>query len=511
MKINNLWSNLEPLESTIKTVKEDYKRGITPELPYFIVGQSDITEDVEKKIKEIDLEYLNKSFIIGEYGNGKTNLLKYLELYCKQYGSQGEKKLYASYKRADIENPDIFLIILNHIESKFKDELLKSIKTINSFVEPLNIYKKIMHNFIGFENIQEYINVISETKDDEDIIKLIFLGTGRLYTKNNWGNFKLKQLNDFDRREITVLFLNILAENKRYIIFEIDELEKVREKSSVRFRNFLTSFRELLDLAKFIKGHYVIVTMTAAISNYENILGENPAFYSRIKSDTKVLKSIVKIEEKRILLKLLISLFKVKITDLEAEKIIINTNRNFKTLSQNNRLLVSEYVSKLLNKENPIYSFEFDKAIKEAKIETLFKNKKEELEYIHEFKNIHNKLTEPLSYYLASKNYEFEYKDRILNITDDNKSIILNFSENTIKKDIEIYRTLNASNANRVFILKSDKYELYSSKDINFDENILIINYNPDNLLILLELYNEQIDFRGVIDQIIINYLKGVL
>ncbi len=37
MEVRNLWEELKPIEGSIENLKEDYKRGITPELPYFII------------------------------------------------------------------------------------------------------------------------------------------------------------------------------------------------------------------------------------------------------------------------------------------------------------------------------------------------------------------------------------------------------------------------------------------------------------------------------------------
>ena len=46
MTLPNLWDNLAPKQETLEKLKKDYERGITPDLPYFIVGQQEVKEKI---------------------------------------------------------------------------------------------------------------------------------------------------------------------------------------------------------------------------------------------------------------------------------------------------------------------------------------------------------------------------------------------------------------------------------------------------------------------------------
>ena len=67
MTIENLWETLEPLAHKKELIVKDFKDGITPELPYFIIGQNEAKEKIGKYISEIDGEYFNRSLLISDY------------------------------------------------------------------------------------------------------------------------------------------------------------------------------------------------------------------------------------------------------------------------------------------------------------------------------------------------------------------------------------------------------------------------------------------------------------
>jgi hypothetical protein len=513
MEIKKLWDILEPLEGSIQNLKEDYKRGKAPHLPYFIIDQENVKRDIKSKIKHIDGEYLQKTFVIGNYGNGKTNLLKYLELFCKDNGRIGDSEIISSYKRTDIDKPDIFLTLLSHLEFKFKNYLLDSIVKINKKSEPLQIYKELLNDFENFESIKQYVEVISKTNDEKQIEELIYLGTGRLYTMHHWNRFELRKLNDFDRREIFVLFLNILSFNKIYIIFGIDELEKMREKSKIRFRNFLTSFRELLDFSTFIKGHLVIVAMTSDTNNYQNILRENDAFYSRIVKDIQVLDAIP-INNKNFQEELIYNLAELFEEDVKdrVNEIFSKAKRKFRTkLLLDNRKLVSEYVAEILNTDSLVNLFNLVKELKTLDLNELFLEKKDELEKYNRFKDISNKIFEPLRYYLEKEGFtrvgdNLKIQERSLIIPEESKLIIWNFTKSTFEKDVE--RALSYKNQyQRVIIMQSATYDIESVKY----KDIVIKDFYAKDLLVLLELYEENSNHSDKISDLIVGLLDGAL
>lgn len=88
--------------------------------------------------------------------------------------------------------------------------------------------------------IKEYTEKLFDVDlTEDDIRNLIFLGTGRLYSKGSFAKYQLQKLTDFNRREVFVLFMNILASRGVYLLFAIDELEKINDKSNKRMAHFL--------------------------------------------------------------------------------------------------------------------------------------------------------------------------------------------------------------------------------------------------------------------------------
>lgn len=439
-----------------------------------------------------------------------------MELYCKNNGRISDSEIISSYKRTDVDKPDIFLTLLSHLEFKFKKHLLDSIVKINKNPESFETYKKLINDFENFEQIKKYVEVISNTKDEKQIEELIYLGTGRLYTMHHWNRFKLRKLNDFDRREIFVLFLNILSYNKKYIIFGIDELEKMREKSKVRFRNFLTSFRELIDLSKFIKGHLVIVAMTSDINNYKNILNENEAFNTRIERDTLILEAIPMKDKnyQEHLIKNLSEVFDVNVSNREKE-IYLKVKRIFRTKKLlSNRKLVSEYVAQILNSDNLVNLFNLKEELEEVGLFKLFLEKKEELELHNRFKDISNKIFEPLRYYLEKEGFtglkdNLQIQKRRLIIPEESKLIIWNFTESTFQNDIE--RALIEKNQyQNVIVMKTAYYDLDLTKYTD-GSKIIIKDFFANDLLTLLELYEENSNYTDEISNLIIGLLDGAI
>ena len=84
------------------------------------------------------------------------------------------------------------------------------------------------------KNIQKLFS----SKDLTEIKDIFYLGTGRLNSKRYFDKKGLRQLRDYDRREVLVLFLNILSKSGIYIIFCIDEVENYRKIKSQIFLIF---------------------------------------------------------------------------------------------------------------------------------------------------------------------------------------------------------------------------------------------------------------------------------
>ena len=74
---SKLWTKLPPKADNIEGIRQDLKAGLVPNLPYFIIDNKEAKEKISKDILNIDTQF-SLAYIIANYGNGKTNLLRYL-------------------------------------------------------------------------------------------------------------------------------------------------------------------------------------------------------------------------------------------------------------------------------------------------------------------------------------------------------------------------------------------------------------------------------------------------
>lgn len=289
MEEYKLWDKLPPKPENLKNIKTDLENGIAPNFPFFIVGMNDIKAKISEDVSHIDGASMRFLYLQASYGNGKSNLMKYIKYYFDFVG--GVK---VNYWRVDVNQYDLVLFLLSIIEQNNVEDLKSGIRRLangeNDHIGDLaNKYQD------SFAAIKEYVEkLISIAKDnqssDKNLELLISLGSGKVTNKNTFSKMGITPLTDYNRREILVFFLNVLSYAGVHIIFEIDELEKIMDKSPYRFTLFLTSFREILDLASLIRGHYLIVASTLAAGRGANkSLDElNPAFYRRIKTNQLV-------------------------------------------------------------------------------------------------------------------------------------------------------------------------------------------------------------------------------
>lgn len=77
--IDKLWTKLEPMPENISSIKNDLCYGLAPNLPFFILDMDKAKKDITKKMELIDTAF-QYSFVTADYGNGKSNLMKYLDL-----------------------------------------------------------------------------------------------------------------------------------------------------------------------------------------------------------------------------------------------------------------------------------------------------------------------------------------------------------------------------------------------------------------------------------------------
>lgn len=396
MEVHKLWGKLshDKNESFIADVRE----GKVPNLPFYIIDQNEVKSRIGKKIEEVKGKRLQTSFLTANYGNGKTNILKYLELFYKQVNDD----IKVLYYPADVDNFDIINNLLRIVEDHFTTDLITAFKDYKASGSDV---KLLINNYDGnFSAIREYTEKLFEVSEENSIKHLIYLGTGRLNSKRYFDKEGIRQLRDYERREILVLFLNLLATQSKYIIFCIDEVEKIYDKSKARFSHFLTSLRELIDLSNKINGHYLILAMTDK-TDINLIQSTNEALYSRIHQDIIPIKPIEESNDKKELIEYLKDLFEKPEQNSDE---ILNKVSKAENVNSNRNLI--QKIAEILFDQTSVLSLV--EGLKKNKLSDLFEFTKKDLEVnVEAFKNIHRKFFDPLEYYLESFNTPLRYND----------------------------------------------------------------------------------------------------
>ena len=295
-----LWEKQNVDKSRLDAIRRDWSEGKVPELPYLVIGQTKVKEHIGAKLSKIDEPRMETTVIQAQYGDGKTNILKYLELYFKEHADLNIRMLYC---RANPDQIDLCAFLMQHLEASCINELVHQVISLrdNSEFKVANLVNNYSDDF---SLIKEYTEKLFEHGlAEDDVRNLIFLGTGRLYSKGSFAKYGLQKLTDFNRREVFVLFMNILASNGIYLLFAIDELEKINDKSNKRMAHFFTSYRELLDLFNKINGHYMI----SAITNGVDVQALCQPLYERLNTDIVFIEKIKTEAEFSELVKLLLS------------------------------------------------------------------------------------------------------------------------------------------------------------------------------------------------------------
>ena len=183
MEINNIWEKLNiPVKDSFR---KDIQEGKVPELPYYIVDQEDLKQKIKDKIFAIDGDRMSTSYITAAYGNGKTNVFRYLELFFnKTYSSFNIDILYS---RADPERVDLVVFLLKKIEDIYLDQIIDAIKKSK---ENDYDYSKFAYEFQeSFAEIEQYTDKVFASDNNEELKELIYLGTGRLANKRYFDRF----------------------------------------------------------------------------------------------------------------------------------------------------------------------------------------------------------------------------------------------------------------------------------------------------------------------------------
>lgn len=506
MEISTLWKDLKPNQERIKEIKKDIIDGKVPELPFFVIDQERAKHYIGQSIFQIDDSRMVTNLIVAHYGNGKTNILKFLQ---NKFAESSTIKV--SFLRANVDQPDIFLFLLKEFQCKYLHLLIDAIKDLRQNL----LFEDLTENDDShFEEIREYVEaLISLDNSDDEIKEFIYLGTGRLYTKASFAKHNIPQLKDYNRREVFAVFLNIISKKGIYIIFEIDEIEKIREKSKIRFNTFLTSYRELIDLSNKIKGHYLITSLTDGAGG-QLIQEANQACYSRIKKFIIELEKIDSISSMQDLASKLNILFN---KDLSTNKIQKLAGEVHKRKLLMNRDIIQHLSNLILEKEN---TKSLNDLLKEEHLNELFIDVKDRLTIEGSFDRIETKFFYPLRSYLVGKDYDEEYikiqGDRLFIDTVKNKINYFIFKDNIEDKaslNNKVNQLVNINNKDLV-IYSPEKLELsYSSIDIDNKnhQDFEIVHYNPKELMVLFVMYKENFNKQSVISDVIRKYTKGNL
>lgn len=518
MGVQTLWDKL-PNDKNHSFI-EDVREGKVPNLPFYIIDQNEVKSKIGEKINNIKNQRLQTSFLTANYGNGKTNILKYLELFYKEV-NEGIKVL---YYRADRDNFDIVNNLLRIIEDHFTNDLITAVKDYKSSNLEVNL---LVNNYEGnFSTIKEYTEKLFEVIDESSIKHLIYLGTGRLNSKRYFDKEGIRQLRDYERREILVLYLNLLASKNKYVIFCIDEVEKIHDKSKARFSHFLTSLRELIDLSNKIKGHYLILAMTDK-TDINLIQSTNEALYSRIHQDIIPIKPIEDSDDKKELIEYLKELFEKEEQDTDE---ILNKVSKAENVTSN-RILIQK-ISEILFDQTSVLSLK--EGLEKYKLFDLFDLTKSDLDInIEAFKNIHRKFFDPLQYYLESFNTPLKYNDEeyfrsqlryYYNLETESLSYFI-FNEDITIIESELIKIKGIVDAivldkkrevSKILLFVPAKMELNYSTLLNLNhkntDKMKIVDIDSyEDLFTLLVMFKENFDKQKELQIIIENYTNSSL
>lgn len=498
MDISQLWSPLDPIEANRESIVQDLKRGLAPNLPYFIIGQLDVKTSLGTLIQEIDSKF-SYAIIRGHYGNGKSNLIKYLKYYFERHT---ECNVTVANWRADVDRYDIITFLLYIIQNEFSDILMSSLKDMVAN----NKASSYCDEYSGaFAAIKSYVNKIEEkVTSDEDIKTLISLGTGKVYDSNSFKQYGLTKLSDYNRREVLVFFLNALAGSKHYILFCMDELEKIQEKSKARFQSLLTTFRELIDLSSTIKGHMLIAAITDSVSDGHSFDSYNPAFERRIKDfkfEVPAIRSFEEIKEMAIeLVRILGESYQMDSYDDIANTVYKNMRKYLHTAD-----VVRAVFAQLAASENVK---DWEELLKDIKLWDEFKVKCDDLKFSGVLSRVHQKLFAPLKDYISiisNNDTDYEVKAQTLQCVYSAKANRCYVFLVTDDVEANLNRLLNVSMAypkKEIFVFKPEKLDVTMGelKDKNLVQVKDLILYNPIELIALLELYLDDYENEALFD-----------
>lgn len=497
-----LWNRLQVDKTKRLNIIRDWTEGKVPDLPFEIIDQKNIKDHIQGKLENIFDRTMTTSILKAQYGDGKTNVFKYLELY---FSSHPENNIKFIYCRANPDQTDLCLFLLQHIQNSLMKELREQINVLSK--ESSEKQALLASNFKDdFAAIREYTLALFNPNNHDNIDNLIYLGTGRLYSKGMFGKFNLERLTDFNRREVFVLFMNILASADIRIVFAIDELEKINDKSSKRMAYFLTSYRELCDLFNKINGHYLMTAVTNGVDIEELC----PPLYGRVNKDIIKLHKLEKEEDIVQLVKLMADLLDKSINK-GIEKDIVGKLRKKNNL--NNRLMI-QFISEYLKSSGTEQIASYEELLKSNKeLFELYKETEDKLKADNGFSNLSRAFFDPLDYYLTALGYimNSNYRRDYQAVVDDDmhKAFFFLFNDDTKIKD-RVAEFAEKKDIHDFVVFAKYNMDVSYAQLQKPDINIRIIEYDPEKIFVLLNMYRWNFDKQEEISEILSLATKNV-
>lgn len=487
MEFNGLWEELTIVEQQkMAVIKKDWTEGKVPDLPFVIIDQQLLKQHITGKLQGIDGDRMTTTVVRAQYGDGKTNVLKYLSLYFDTHMELGVHLLYC---RADVDQTDITLFLLQHLQNNSMEALVAGVKSIRDEVgfKPEDLANDFKDDF---SYIREYTEKLFEPGQDDDVVRnLIYLGSGRLYSMGAFQKHGLTKLTDFNRKEVLVLFLNILAKTGYRVVFAVDELEKIHDKSPRRMAYFFNSYRELVDLFNKIHGHYLITTMTQAVE----IAKLSQPLWGRIEHDVIEVSKISKKEDLANLVKLMARLLEVAVSDNKVDDVVSTIARKN---HDSNRFVIRAIAEALSEKQ--VLSLD-EELKKDEQMEKLYQETYADAEQEHGFKNLSHMLFDPLEYYLEALGYENPKLSRR-----DNQAFVdpvskrafffLFNDDSKIRGRVQTYMEELGIKRFVVFVPK-ELTVTHAMFDMDGVE-VRLIDYDPRQLFVLLDAYRKNYDMQ---------------
>ena len=507
MVIANLWEKQKPIPEKLDVLKKDLAEGKVPELPYFMIGNGTIKSKIQSVLEEIDGSRMQTCLLTADYGQGKTNLVKYLQLYFKNHEELNTNVL---YQCANIDQYDMFMVLLRQLQLHTLDKLQELFESLRGNEE---LVQQLANNFEDeFAAIRDYsLALVNKDRPTGDLRELLLLGTGQLYTKRTFEKLQIQSFTNYERRCILALFLNVLSYGNSYYIFAIDELENVYNRSEKRLSMLLTTYRDLVDLFNKIHGHLLLVCTTLAF-DLETV---NPPFYSRISPHIIRIEPIKERKEIRELCYYLQNdILNTKKNDQDIQKFVSILYNEQKNQDIPTRLLIQQISSMLKNEERfrnlSLYLNEHQE------LKMLYEQSRQYLEMTDALYKIANSFFDPLAYYLEATGYTIgdNLKRRDLQSfidVDSQKAIMFLFNEKyhlTHKIDILI----NEYDVKDIYIfVPTNKNMSISYDEISSYSQVILQDYNSEELFILLDMFKSHFDRQAEIADLIHKYTNNIL